>query len=510
MNSMILSRKQFMILFSGLIIIYVLAWCMQSELLIKGDVSWLMHLSRELMRGDGYHGNILEINPPLTIFIYTPEIFFTHYCHVSHIIGIRIVMFAYATCSLFLCYRLLPIILHEKEAVLFLSIMWVLSFIDLILPATEFGQRECVMFYCTMPYFLLLTVRLEKKSIAKYSAFLIGVVAGIGFLVKPFFVLSFLLVEFYAVVFSKNRLAIFRSEVIAVILFIFSYLAATWIFFPYYFTHIIPMASRFYYQDLGHGYLGLFAFQLVVIVLMTYVFYFLALKKNPYRTLTTVLLFAFTGCFLAYVIQKMPWYYHFLPTLSLAVLIDTILLFVFVRFSHFDTWIKYSIVSLVCLFFMLYVTNLFYIGVREKKLTKPLIQYIHEHAFHQPVYFLSAYAAYMISVFEEASAIPASRLTYLGWLRKAYKAQYVQHWTDRERAMNLHFSGVLADDLNRKKPKFIFVDRYCIQQEDDHCQRIPYVTILSMSPAFRAAWKHYHLIDTLHEKNAYDYDVYAR
>lgn len=510
MNDMILNRKQSVFLFLGLVIIYVLAWCMQSQLLIKGDVSWLMHLSRELIRGDGYHGNILEINPPLTIFIYTPEIIFTRYFAVSHIIGIRIVMFVYATFSLFLCYRLLRLILHKEDTMLFLCVIWVLSFVDLILPVTEFGQRECVMFYFSVPYFLLITARLEKKSIPRGNALLIGMVSGIGFLVKPFFILSFLLAESYAILFSRNRLAVFRAEVIAVILFMLFYLAATWIFFPYYFTHIIPMASHFYYQDVGHGYLGLIAFQLVLIVLMTYFFYFLAFKKNPYRTLTTVLLFAFTGCFLAYIIQKMPWYYHILPALSFSVFIDTFLLFVFLRSSDFEKWIQYSIVSLACVFFILFVANLFHIGVRQKKLTKPLVQYIHQHAFHQPVYFLSAYAAYMISIFEEAGAFPASRLTYLGWLRNAYKTGYVQHWTDREKAMNLYFAGILADDLNHKKPRLIFVDQNCIQQEGDRCQRVPYVMILSMNPVFRAAWKPYHLIDTLHEKNAYDYDVYAR
>ena len=54
------------------------------------------------------------------------------------------------------------------------------------------------------------------------------------------------------------------------------------------------------------------------------------------------------------------------------------------------------------------------------------------------------------------------------------------------------------------------MDQYCIQKIGDRCQRVPYLALLSINPAFRVAWEHYHLIDKLYEKNAYDYDVYAR
>ena len=218
-----LNKSQKGIFLGFLFCFYFLAWMMQSQLLLKGDVSWQMHLSRSILAGGNYVKDFFEINPPLSIYLYMPAVILQKACGLSAIESARIYIFLLATLSLIICYGLAKKIFLKNDYLVSLIFLFSLFFVYLILPASEFGQRECLLLYLTMPYFLLISLRLTHKTISSVYAVGIGVLAGIGFAIKPFFLLTFVLVELYFLLQKtkdwKSLLNLLRPEIFSIISF---------------------------------------------------------------------------------------------------------------------------------------------------------------------------------------------------------------------------------------------------------------------------------------------------
>ena len=63
-------------------------------------------------------------------------------------------------------------------------------------------------------------------------------------------------------------------------------------------------------------------------------FYLASLADNSYKELCAVLIISLVGFLLVYLMQQIPWYYHLLPALSLAWIVCSVLLAVYIRQTH--------------------------------------------------------------------------------------------------------------------------------------------------------------------------------
>ena len=75
-----------------------------------------------------------------------------------------------------------------------------------------------MLLYFTMPYFLLVCYRLHGKNIPIIFSCLIGLSAGIGFAIKPFFLTAPILVEIYYLLKHRTLKAWLRPEIICMAL----------------------------------------------------------------------------------------------------------------------------------------------------------------------------------------------------------------------------------------------------------------------------------------------------
>ncbi|EKD91783.1 MAG: putative membrane spanning protein, partial [uncultured bacterium] len=305
---MIFSKREKISFYFISALLYFLAWIIQSQMLIKGDVSWQMHLARSVLNGGNYIKDFFEINPPLSIFLYMPEIFIEKILFVSHIIGLRIYMFLCATGSLLICYVLIKKLFVQYDTKIAFIFLLSLIFIDLILPLNEFGQRENLLVILTMPYFLLAACRVNKIKINLFFAIFIGLLAALGFGLKPFFLIAFILVEGY-VAFKTNIKNMFRPENMGIVLFLLLYFFVILLFFTSYLTVVTPVALRFYYQLFSKPIKICLLLLPVYFCFFTFIFYYIQHKKNAYDALSSVLALALLGFFIAYLIQRIPWYY---------------------------------------------------------------------------------------------------------------------------------------------------------------------------------------------------------
>ncbi len=334
--------------------VYLCSWRIQSHLLLHFDVSWLTHAAQQLVAGGNYINNFLETNPPLILYLYTPLVFLKQFLGVSVIAGTRLYIFTLATVSLVLCSRLLTAIFAKKDHFVRHFLLFILALNFLIFPLNELGQRENLTVIFIFPYLLLLSLRLQGKDTPKILvSCLIGLMAGIGFCIKPYFLLPLGLLELYFLYQSKHLLALFKPELLSVAAFICFYLIVIGLLHQDYIHQIIPLVAKFYYQRHQKDFPALLSSEESVFNYFVILLYLLRRQHRFYPNLCNILLIATQGFWLVYLGQRMGWYYHALPFQSLALTLATLLFLQTAAQKTFSHW-DWLLTSALALSFMAY------------------------------------------------------------------------------------------------------------------------------------------------------------
>lgn len=337
-------HKQTLSLGILLAIIFANAWILQAHMMLKGDIVWGMYMAKALLAGGGYITNFFEVNPPLIIFIYVPAVLIAKYLSVTNTIAIRIDMFLLVILSLSLVFYLLKKLFLKQDVIFAILTLTYLAFAFLILPGNEFGQRENQIVIFTVPYLFLLAARLKNIDMSWGIPLLVGFCAGIGFAIKPFYLLTFLMLEiYYWFSIKKNtRLFLARPELHTALFMIMLYLAVIFIFFKSYLHVVVPIALQFYFQNFSDTWptmLSSVIFLYCLLSLLICSFYLLLVKftkyNNPlisyYHGLLQIFSLSLTGYLIAYLYQKINWYYHIIPAFYLANQLYFSLLFLLLR-----------------------------------------------------------------------------------------------------------------------------------------------------------------------------------
>src|SRR5205085_10857556 len=89
--------------------------------------------------------------------------------------------------SFYACSRLVRLVPSADHALTEGLLPPVLLFLFTVLPNEHFGQREHIMFVATAPYLFAAMARAESVQLRLGSALTIGLVAGVAFALKPYF-----------------------------------------------------------------------------------------------------------------------------------------------------------------------------------------------------------------------------------------------------------------------------------------------------------------------------------
>lgn len=561
--------KQKLFLPLALLVITLLSWFVQSTLFLKGDVSWLLHLARLVLAGGDYGKDFFEINPPLIIFLYVPAVLLSSVFTLSNIVAIRLYVFLLVFISLAVSSLFIKKIFLREDRLLASVFFLTLAFDLLMLPLSEFGQREHLLMILTLPYILLMICRLQNKSITPSLALGVGLMAGLGFAIKPFFLLAFVSLELYYLINTRKLLSAFRIETFAIALMAFAHLVIAALFYKSYFTLVVPLAVRFYYKNFGWSLQHVILQPIVIFCFYTCAFALLEYRQTIYKKLIAVFMIEFFSYFLVFVLQQIPWYYHLLPMFAMAIVLLVfsftlffkqparsrhqvyllggffVLLIDFLNYSYDPTvgnWYLYyylaaSVIMLVAYLFYYtrsrlflkmaslflgilmfcfpayFISNFYINGIEQKRQLTTVVDYLHTHEQNKPVYFFSAITAYMVSVFEQAGVENNSRLQFLSWMRCYFNEDGLK--TDKQPCLlkasdESFFIDMLAEDLNKNKPVIIFVDSK-EYHSNQGLQALNYVQILMKNPQFRSAWLPYHYLTTLQNPaQDFKFDVYSR
>jgi len=207
----------------------VLACLIQSHIFMERDVIYLTNAAHLLLNGGTYSHDFFETNPPMILFLYIPALFIAKLTALNLIDSIRLYFMLLTLISIGLCYHFLKKLFNEP--IYIRSLLTAIAFVLLILPSSQFGQREHLLMILVLPYLFVSMLRLQNKSIHWGLAILIGLLAGLGFSIKPHFLTTFMLIECYFLWTRRSLLGWIRIESSLITVVLIAYLFCIQFFF---------------------------------------------------------------------------------------------------------------------------------------------------------------------------------------------------------------------------------------------------------------------------------------
>ena len=180
----------------------------------------------------------------------------------------------------------------------------------MLLPGREFGQREHLAVLAALPYVALVSRRIEKNTAPSNGvAIAMGIAAGLGFALKPYFLAVPALVELGGQILTRRQLRLFRAENLAIGGVMLAYALVILIFEQDYLWQSVPLANEIYwsFNRALHWLWEPLLFRLMFIVPITA---FAIYQRDAAAVLLTA---ACCGFIFSFIIQQKGYHYHLLP-----------------------------------------------------------------------------------------------------------------------------------------------------------------------------------------------------
>lgn len=493
-----------------LAIVFIFGAFIQFSTYLSWDVSWLMEASNRLLHGGTYAKDFFENNPPMILYLYALPVLLAKGLHISSIITVRVCVFILAFGSLLFCMRILDHLLSEQNQLFKIFFILGLAFCYLILPAYEFGQREHVMLMLVMPYLLLVIGRLQAMKPSLLLSMGAGVMAGIGFAIKPYFLATLVLVELFYLLKRRCPLAWFRVDTVCIAGVIGLYLMSIFWVTPTYLSTILPFVENLYLHSWKASWFVLISNTIFATWVVAMVYVFMLRKYIRRKHFFDVLTIASTGFMVSYLWQRKYWYYHMVPMLAVSMLILLMLLCICLIAHWRDLksramMIHAGVLFLTLLFFPM--TIIFKINAHDIKcyfskqcVTHQLIDAVKKAAKGKTLYVFSAGVAPAARIIAYSGVNNASRFGSFWMLPGMLAMQHDVHLTlQQQHTLNQSvrfLRHAVVEDFKRNKPVFVLVNNTRLKIDLGQ-MRFDYIQFFSRNAQFKQLWKRYRKVKNL-------------
>lgn len=294
---------------AGIIFILALTIIVRTALPINHDVSWYLYATEKWRAGAVLYEDIIEVNPPLAFWLTLPGLYLADMMQVSAKAGLITWLLLLTVASLAMCAGLLrgiPRLPHSPWPILF-----ILCIAILIIPGSNFGQREHFLVIFLLPYLILAVRRFENVETSRSLAVLVGIWAAIGLCLKPHFLLVPIAVETALLIRRRSPLAALRSENIAMATAGFAYAVAVVLLHPEFFERILPLGVAAYTPYYGFPWQGVLQVSVMIVTALVLLCAIAMLKGTSAPG--AVMLIAAAAMLVGYFAQFKGYSYHLLP-----------------------------------------------------------------------------------------------------------------------------------------------------------------------------------------------------
>jgi hypothetical protein len=153
---------------------------------MNGDASWYVYIAGRYLDGDRPYVDLVDTNPPLILWLNMAVVASSRALGVDPLAGFVAFVLGVVGLSLGLAWcagRGLPDALRRASLAAF-------AYMLLVGVGSAFGQREHLMTALILPYAYAASAAARGERTPPGLAIVIGLLAGVGFALKPFFVLA--------------------------------------------------------------------------------------------------------------------------------------------------------------------------------------------------------------------------------------------------------------------------------------------------------------------------------
>lgn len=280
---------------------------------VDSDVAWQLWIAGRMHEGANLYREIIEVNPPLWFWMALPidRIATLFQLRIESVLIVAIGCFT--ALSLAATDRLLDLAPPRRAMLLAFAAVALLG-----IPWVHIGQREQIVLIVSLPYAALIAARRQGKPVSLPLAVAIGLIAGVGFALKHYFLIVPALLDLWLFVGQGSKWRWRRPETLTIVAVGAMYVTAVIAWAPAFLTDIVPLV-RLSYGTLGApSPLHLFGpFAVVGLALLgALVAHANELRKGA--PLASALFVAGVGFAAVYFIQSKGWIYHVIPLLGCA------------------------------------------------------------------------------------------------------------------------------------------------------------------------------------------------
>jgi hypothetical protein len=415
---------------------------------VNHDAAWYLYMVDRWIHGARLYRDVIDTNPPLIIWVSTPPALVA-LAGWSPLAAFKIYVFAIAVGTAVASRRMVSRSWPQRGVIVGASVLFVcLPFVK-----EDFGQREHFAVLLALPYVLMAA---GSAGFSTREQVLAGIAGGLGFAIKPHFLVAWVAVEVCAVACDGWPHAR-RAQALAAAATFAAYGIAVAVFLPVYF-HVAAQV-REVYGGLNAPTAALIRLREVQVWVVAGALAG-AVRWRREDRLPLVLFAAATGFLLAALLQLKGWNYHLYPArVFLALFFVTATLVVVERAPALGALLRGGSRGLAVIFAagLVISAGRYLLEARHPSspdLVSPLIEAIHAKAPAGPVAVLSARTFVY-------PAFPAINYTGARWALRQNSLLFMEGlFASPSTASPTEQALVdeLVDDLCRTPPRLLLVD----------------------------------------------------
>jgi hypothetical protein len=466
-----------------------------------GDKNWLIYAARMLLQGKKLYVDLVDVNPPLIFWLYMLPAWLARFVPLTDSQILVMLGFVVAGSCSYAGMRLAalhPAFSGSRKKQLQFGL--VLLGVFLMANPSYFADRDDLMFMLICPYLLRFMPSLADKPVPVGLRAQVGVMAGIGFCLKPHIFLIFGMLQLLYLLRDRCLRVALSTENSIIYIISAAYLAMMFVFAPEYVQVIFPMAlatySAFSSKIQGLVYFGGAA---LIIFAVTFV-EFRPRDHSPYRRDIYYLLCTCLA-FLLYAVMNNGWGYTYNPLISMLLITTS---WVGWEFGYLRREAERQGVS----------ARRYIFGACASALNLAANAAI---AVFLPLFILVSYCPYQIACYaggrsliavikdvhsfgtidvhfdqwariSDVTGIPWSTRFNLLWMIPRFLMGDAD-FAEKNRWILAYVADALAKDMNDKKPDIMIVENK--QQFSRTRTRVDLPAYFSVFPGFRDAWSQY-------------------
>lgn len=310
-----IGRREFGIL--GVAVVALLCYWLQSSVHLNHDVSYFVHFSRRLLQGARLGVDIHDGNLPMVWGLFTPPAALAQLGLASEATAVRWFVLLYFLLSAGLLAMVTARVDATKRAGM---TGWLIAFTlaGTLGACFSFGQREHGSVLFAMPYLAVVAFRLQGQAVDnRWLKTGVGVLAGIGFTLKPHFLLVPALIELLVLARLGWKSWFRRAEMLAMGVTVAVYVLVCIFVFGDYLAFTLGLTKAAYWA-FGTASFPVLLDRYVTVAAPALFAFVIALITRTWSWQHTVVLLAGIGYSILYFLQMKGFVYHAYPVLVCA------------------------------------------------------------------------------------------------------------------------------------------------------------------------------------------------